>query len=69
MIRIGTSHFVSRAHAIYYHVCQGYSLPDAEVVVGEKIADREISFGEPALKPGQRLEVVDGDTRYAIVED
>jgi hypothetical protein len=69
MIRIGTSHFVSRSHAANYYLNQGAdSWSDAMLMAQEKNDAGEIHFGEPEIKPGQRLEIIDNGTRYAIVE-
>jgi hypothetical protein len=60
----GTSHFVSRQAAYKYYEPYGYAIYD----VDEKVHAKEIHIGKPALKPGQRLVVIDEGTRYAIEE-
>lgn len=62
----GTSHFVSKRHAIRYY--QPYEYPIAAQAVEDKLARGEIQIGKPDLKPGQRLTIIDGGTRYAIEE-
>ena len=70
-MRVGTSHFVSVRAANLYYLNFGYDSGD----VLRKIAEGEIHIGKPALKPGQRLEIIDSatgrrwDGRYAIVEE
>lgn len=64
MIRIGTSHFTSIRGAQAYYVPYGCKLLD----VMTKIRSGEIHIGKPELKAGQRLEIIDNGTRYAIVE-
>jgi hypothetical protein len=66
-MKIGTSHFVSRAAAVRYYRAQGGE-PDAEHAVKRKLAEGLIHIGEPALKPGQRLEQDASEGRYFIVE-
>lgn len=71
----GTSHFVSYAAAVRYY--SAYE-PDAHAAVNRKLdhdggngpnkRDAQIYIGPPKLKPGQRLELIDGKTRYAIIE-
>ena len=70
---IGTSHFVSKAHAIRYYLayesgCYTECHQSATAAVAQKLAEGEIHIGEPALKPGQKLLVIDNGTRYAIEE-
>ncbi len=66
-------HFVSEAHAIRYYAA--YESGDAhqrhawaKSAVAQKLKDGEIKIGPPALKPGETLRIIDGGTRYAIVE-
>lgn len=69
MTRIGTSHFVSFTKACDYYKGQGMDdlTPAAlEREIRAKIDDGEISIGQPELKPGDRLLVIDDGTRYAI---
>jgi hypothetical protein len=70
MIRIGTSHFVCRVSAEnYYRRAMGLDYFEVVGVVKDKLAAGEIHLGAPPLQLGQRLELVDDGTRYAIVED
>lgn len=62
--RVGTSHFVDTANAYTYYGRQGIDAAG----VRQKIAEGEISIGPPPIKPGQGVVIVDGGTRYAIVE-
>ena len=62
--RIGTSHFVDRQAAERYYGVYG----DVGIDVTNKILAGEIKLGKPPVKPGQRLEIIDNGTRYAIVE-
>jgi len=64
MIRIGTSHFVSVATARRYYADYGFT----GQYVWRKVKAGEIHIGPPVTKPGQRVEVIDNGTRYAIVE-
>ena len=64
-MRYGTSYFVSFELAVSYYKAYGFSRQD----VGSKRARGEIHIGEPRLRPGQRLVVIDEGTRYAIEED
>jgi hypothetical protein len=70
MMRIGTANFVSKVHAIkYYRDFAGYcSIVDARDAVVSKLASGEIHIGKPALKSGEKLNVIDGGTRYEIEE-
>jgi hypothetical protein len=64
-MRIGTSYFISRRTAVrYYKTHGGFTKKD----VNRKIEDGEIHIGQPPLKPGQRLVLIDRYTRYAIEE-
>lgn len=71
MTTIGTSYFVSFTKACDYYKGQGLDelTPAAlEREVRTKIEDGEISIGQPDMKPGNRLLLIDGGTRYAIEE-
>ena len=71
MTTIGTSYFVNFTKACDYYKGQGLDelTPAAlEREVRAKIAEGEISIGQPELKPGNRLLLIDGGTRYAIEE-
>ena len=63
-MQTGTSHFVSRDAAIRYY--QPYEYPITAEAVDDKLARGEIHIGKPDLKPGERLTLIDGGTRYAI---
>lgn len=79
MTTIGTSYFVNFTKACDYYKSQGCDdlrQPPGEMTpaaleceVRAKIADGEISLGQPALKPGDRLLLIDDGTRYAIEEN
>jgi hypothetical protein len=58
----GTSHFVSKAAALRYFAYENATMASIE----RKIAEGSIHIGKPELKPGQRLRVIDGGTRYAV---
>lgn len=64
----GTSHFVSFTKACdYYKEYNAYGTPaEVERAVRSKIADGEIAIGQPTLKPGERLLLIDDGCRYAI---
>jgi hypothetical protein len=64
VIRIGTSYFVDRQAAERYYGSYG----NVGIDVTNKILAGEIKLGKPPVKPGQRLEIIDNGTRYAIVE-
>lgn len=68
-MRTGTSHFVNFTKACDYYRSQGNDdlTPAAlELLVRGMIDDGDISIGQPELKSGQRLTVIDGGTRYAV---
>jgi hypothetical protein len=67
MTRTGTCHFLSRRSAQRYYAEPGGTWATAREIE-RKIAAGEIKVGPPAIKPGQRLTLVDAGTRYAIVE-
>lgn len=62
----GTSHFVSRSHAIHYYHAYEATYSDAVIAVSNKLAAGEIHIGKPVLKAGERLITIDGGDRYAI---
>lgn len=62
----GTSHFKDRDTAIRYY--SDYEV-DPVSAVNLKLAEGEISLGEPALKAGQKLILLDDGTRYGVVEE
>jgi len=61
---IGTNYFVSKNAAIRYWS----HWEDAEDIVEHKLSIGELFIGEPPLKPGERLVVIDSG-RYAIVTE
>ncbi len=68
MTTTGTSHFVSFTKACDYY--RDYD-PDAtpaelESHVRKAIDEGEISIGQPDIKPGETLSIIDDGTRYAI---
>lgn len=64
MIRIGTSYFVSVATARRYYADYGFTRGQ----VLRKVEIGEIRLGRPDTEPGQKIEIIDNGTRYAIVE-
>jgi len=69
-MRIGTSYFISAAHAArYYFDALPWMGPhDARCEVERKLRAGEIHIGKPELKPGERLCLID-NARYAIEDD
>lgn len=68
-MHVGTSHFVNFTKACDYYRGQGndeLSPSELERLVRGKIDGGEISLGQPELKPGQRLVLIDNGTRYAV---
>lgn len=63
-MRHGTAYFPSLANAGDYYHAYGFSLAQ----VRAKIADKEIFIGQPELKPGQKLVLMDDGNRYGIEE-
>lgn len=62
----GTSYFVSFAHAVRYY--RDYEGRNAQHVVERKLSEGEIHIGEPPLKCGDVLSIIDKGTRYAVTE-
>lgn len=65
----GTNNFVSFTKACDYYRGQGNDelTPAAlEQLVREKIDGGEIEIGQPGMKPGETLHLIDDGTRYAI---
>jgi hypothetical protein len=60
--RIGTSYFVDEAAAVRYYADVHMTRAD----VRRKLVEGEIHLGEPSLKAGERLRLIDRGTRYAI---
>ncbi len=67
-IRTGTCHFLSFNSACKYYE-EYHEFEDVKECVQYKINNNEIVIGLPILKPGQSLEIIDGGTRYATVEE
>lgn len=65
MTTIGTNHFTSFSAACRYYRTYGETNED----VKNKIEEGLITIGAPKLKAGERLELIDNLTRYAIVKD
>ena len=68
-MRVGTSHFVNFTKACDYYKGQGndeLTPSELERLVRGMIDEGEISLGQPELRPGQRLVLVDNGTRYAV---
>lgn len=68
-MRVGTSHFFNFTKACDYYRDQGndeLSPAALESLVRGMINEGEISLGQPELKPGQRLVLIDNGTRYAV---
>lgn len=61
----GTSYFRSRRAAEAYY---GQTHGDPKETVTTKLAEREIHIGRPPLKPGERLVIMDGGTRWGITD-
>lgn len=66
MTTIGTAYFVSKPAAVRYY--RDYEGEHAAAAVERKLAEGQIHIGQPSLKPGQSLSVIDGGTRYAITD-
>lgn len=60
----GTAYFTSLQAAYRYYRPYGHN----HAAVDQKITDGEIHVGRPATKDGERLTIIDGGTRWAIVE-
>jgi hypothetical protein len=66
----GTSHFVNFTKACDYY--KDYE-PDAtpaelERIVRRKIDEGQIDLGQPEIKQGETLSIIDDGCRYAITE-
>tara|TARA_R110002051_G_scaffold320127_1_gene405011 strand:+ start:166 stop:399 length:234 start_codon:yes stop_codon:yes gene_type:complete len=66
-IKMGTSHFESEQAAVNYYYSQCYDKDTVGRDVMEKIERGEITIGPPELKDGERLEIIKGEGRYAII--
>lgn len=60
----GTSYFTSLQAAYRYYRPYG----DNRASVDRKIEEGLIHIGRPTAKEGERLTIIDGGTRWAIVE-
>jgi hypothetical protein len=65
MLRIGTSHFITRAAANRYYAAQG----ETAASVGRKLAAGEIHIGRPPRKAGQSVGVIPGEGRWYLIEE
>jgi hypothetical protein len=64
----GTSYFVTERDAALHYRDYCESMSESRALVKIKIADGEIHIGAPSpLKPNERLTLVDGGRRYAII--
>ena len=63
-MRIGTSYFVSEAHAVRYFLRQ-YARPYS--YVRRAICDGRIKLGAPPVPADCTVEVIDDGCRYALV--
>ena len=61
---IGTSYFINLQAAYRYYAPYG----DSHAAVDRKIVEGQIHIGRPAAKDGERLTLIDGGTRWAVVE-
>jgi hypothetical protein len=64
-VQIGTSYFITKFAALEYYAYEAATSQD----IDRKIAEGLIHIGEPPLKPGQRLTLVDDGLRYGVIED
>lgn len=65
--RIGTAHFVSRAHAIRYYRAYCTSYREAAAEVDELLAGGSIHLGPPPKKHDtDQIVLIDGGDRYAL---
>lgn len=70
MVRVGTCHFESLPAAVAYYRRQGdCSVFDATKDVFAKLDAGEIHIGVPPIKEGERVEIIAGEGRYAIIEE
>ena len=67
MITRGTSHFVSIETAIRHY--RAYQYPNTRKEVQRKIKSGEISIGKPEVTKGEKVIMIDTQTRYAIVSN
>lgn len=64
-LRIGTSHFVSKVHAVMYYKEYGYD--NVKDAVQAKLDRKEIHIGEPKITDKEYLHI-DEDGRYIRIE-
>ena len=62
-----TAYFLSYAAAIRHYRNEGYDYAATDFVL-KKLRNNEISIGMPPLGKGQQCCLIDGGTRWAIVE-
>lgn len=63
----GTSNFVTERDAVLYYRDYYETSKEATKAVKRKIEEGEISVGPPVLRKGEKLTLVDGGRRYAII--
>ena len=61
-MRIGTPYFTCERAAVRYYEAHGFTRDD----VRDKFFAREIHYGKPPLRDGERLVLIDKATRYGI---
>lgn len=66
-MRIGTSHFVSRRHAIRYY--KDYHYENTAEAVDRKLSEGEIHIGPPKIQKTEHLELIDNGCRYCRVDN
>lgn len=66
MLIVGTAYFVSKSKAARYY--RDYEGDDGYAAVNRKLDTGEIHIGKPPMKTGDTLIVLDGGTRYGIIE-
>jgi hypothetical protein len=66
-MRLGTSYFVSKKHAVRYYWNYGYE--DTALAIETKLAVGEIHIGKPTVEANQHLEIIDSGCRYCIVDN
>lgn len=70
MVTVGTAYFPSeQAAATYYKRHFVCSTAEARVLARIKIKEGEWFIGIPPMKNGQRVKLIDGNTRFAIEEN
>lgn len=61
-MRTGTHHFINEDAAVRYYKPYGFDRQDVQ----RKAVEGEIAYGKPTVRPGERIVLIDGNTRYAI---